>query len=239
MGQAEKKARERAAVECLRNIEPHFPAGEFEESERPDFLVRTGEGYLGIEVTEYFRSKLADGTNLQEQDSLRSQIATRATMLCRERTPLGRRMSIRFLHDYNLRTCDVEPIARDLTRLLEKYSSGIVIDSGKELPRGVASVAITCVDHRHHTDVGIVGAVWPSVVDHAKLRKIVDEKSGKLSKYRERCERVWLLIVIDGFSASTAVEVPPDLPQFETEFDRVLLLFEYKQLRTLGERVIK
>lgn len=43
--------------------------------------------------------------------------------------------------------------------------------------------------------------------DVARVQETIDRKSQKLDKYRAKCVRVWLVIVVDGFAPSSFMDL--------------------------------
>ena len=71
---ATKKNSERRILEAARAICPLFPSGEIELSERPDLLIRTDTGSLGIEITELLRPKVGKSLRPVENEAFHRKV---------------------------------------------------------------------------------------------------------------------------------------------------------------------
>src|SRR5688572_20521724 len=74
----EKKRRELIHFESFRAAYPDAPQGIACIQERPDFVVSSPSGRIGVEVSRCFRPTPPDRRPLQEQFSLQHQITKRA-----------------------------------------------------------------------------------------------------------------------------------------------------------------
>lgn len=72
----DKKQRERIHIERFLGANSSLPGGTIEDSERPDFLLHTDQGVIGIEVTRVEAEPELDGTIPMEQDSLQDRVLT-------------------------------------------------------------------------------------------------------------------------------------------------------------------
>ena len=67
-----KKQMERWFLTAARELSSVFPGGDIAEGERPDFRIQTGQGTIGIEVTQLFRPRWPlthpNGTAVTEQN---------------------------------------------------------------------------------------------------------------------------------------------------------------------------
>src|SRR5687768_3767489 len=73
-----KKARENLQFEIFRDICEHAPPGMVCADEAPDFIVRQGNRYVGVELTQYFKPAVPGRRPMQEQHALQAMIVERA-----------------------------------------------------------------------------------------------------------------------------------------------------------------
>ena len=70
----------------------------------------------------------------------------------------------------------------------------------------------------------------------------INQKNDKVGKYREQCDEIWLLIVVDGFLPSTWFDVSGEaLKQtYQSSFDRTYLFdFQKKKAIRLSTQVLE
>jgi hypothetical protein len=227
------KARERRAVEDLQQLYADFPPGEIEDSEVPDFLVRSNGACVGIEVCEYFRPERPLGSHPKEQEALAHQIANRATEICVERgaTPFWAPVSVE--QGVRLFKRDVEPLASAIASAIMTRDADFIRNDG-QLPLCVRDIVVYPLGRKHAPSVTIIGTTWPPPLDIEELARIVAGKEAKLHAYRKKCATVWLLIVVDGFQLSSMTETPTALPAMTSAFDRVLVLHDRRTVVVLS-----
>jgi hypothetical protein len=63
------KERERIHLEHFKEICSFFPNYDFEQAEKPDFIIRALDRNIGIEHTEIFQPGPTNGVSLQSQDA--------------------------------------------------------------------------------------------------------------------------------------------------------------------------
>ena len=75
---SQKKVRERAIPGRFRAACSDFPPGGVEDSEAPDFLVRSGDHTVGIELVDYVAGQAEQGSTELMQEKLRAQVVSAA-----------------------------------------------------------------------------------------------------------------------------------------------------------------
>lgn len=219
-----KKARERRALDDLRELLPDFPSGDIEETESPDFIVRDGERSTGIEVCEYFRPERAAGTFPVEQEALRQRIADRASQICAERGIRGLLVPVSFHRNARIFKQNVDVIATAIVNAIELRNRTV---SDEETPAGcIDELWVHDIGEKHEAAVTRADTTWLPPLDVEELTRMIAAKESKLASYRQRCANVWLLIVIDGFRVSSMIETPETWPKLASAFDRVVVLHD-------------
>jgi hypothetical protein len=230
----EQKLRELAAVNCLRDLYASFPIGEIESTEEPDTLVRLPSGhFIGIEVRDFAKDDSQEGSQLNAFQVTAGKIAeaARAAYIAKGGPPVL--VSIYF--EKNLRRLGSRDIAKLGGQIAEEVAratpsiDGPVEIHGSEvgLPEGIWSVKIRLLGPTNETFFGpmhaeFYGEILPLHIDYA-----LERKEEKVPIYREKCDEIWLLIVVDHSKLSAWSEPSPDLADhaYVTEFDRVFLLY--------------
>ncbi len=223
-----KKAREMAFVriarEALPKLWPDELGGEV-PGESPDVVLAGGS--VGIEVTELVNETVKNG------EAWRRKVCTRARNIAR--LGLGIDVAVLFRREIDLaRTAEREEAARLIAELVHQHASRhegndwrVRIDC-RETPLStyVSTVFVHYIEgwqfERWHS-----AEAWPvGSLDPARLREAIQGKESRLSSYRQKTSTVYLLIVAEGFTGSTAVHVPSHTLEatYLTGFDGVVLL---------------
>lgn len=219
-----KKARERRALDDLRELLPDFPSGDIEETESPDFIVRDGECSIGIEVCEYFRPERSAGAYPVEQEALRQRIVDRASQICAERRMRGLLVPVSFRRDVRIFKQNVDVIATAIVNAIELRNCHV---SDEQTTAGcIDELWVHDIGEKHEAAVTRADTTWLPPLDVEELTRMIAVKESKLAAYRQRCASVWLLIVIDGFRVSSMIETPETWPKVASAFDRVLVLHD-------------
>ncbi len=222
-GAADRKKRiEKHYAEEARRASPIFPRGELVPHEKPDFLLRLGNGTIGLEVTglcrEEPRAEAARLAKIPEKAKARySRLAGTEPI----DVSLGfsrRAASVTFAQ---LTNSAVEFV------YARRKSNG-VCSSFRELPEGYRHIGIHApleqIDPTGHW-YG-VRAFDTVVAPKQLLESRIADKNMRLKVYRLAASEVWLLIVNDQFLGPGAVCARPDHLaewKFSFDFERVLL----------------
>jgi len=217
------KHRERRALDDLLRIDPSVPRGVVIEGEEPDFLIDSDGHRLGIEVTEYFRPDRIHDSPVQEQEALAMRIVARASELCQAAALPYLWAPVTFHRSVRLTKRDTESVAQALFTHLSNKARSCFEDDGS-LPACIESVEMHLIGQEHL--VTTMGTLWVPEIDQQSLASLIAKKEKRLGAYRVRCHTVWLLIVLDGFRLSSAVERPTSVAAASTGFDRIVLLHD-------------
>lgn len=236
-----KKNEEMEFIRIFQKVFPEFPQGQIEEHEKPDFLIRTPSCLLGIEVTRLYCETPEGKRPMTEQEGLQTQIL-RGAKNCYDRDgnpPIH--VSVHFKTLPGLRKADVDHLANQIVRIVreEMLAKGIWViredeDNWEWWPPTIAFVIIlrNAVLTRS-TWVSSVCGFFPEL--HPKLvQAALDGKNSSVPTYRQRCSKLWLLMVAVGSGMSLTFDITPEIEphHFRASFDRAFLLqcFEGKFL---------
>jgi len=232
MTRPEQKEKERRAVECLRSLYPDFPA---EPAESHD---------LGIEVTDYVRGDRARGSQENAFAALASKIAAAATTEYAASDGIRVLAWISFARTLRCATAEITSFAAAIASEVRKVAEGLgdraetirAYDSA--LPIGVESVVVYKAKQGAQTTFSVMQTGWGEDLLPAHVDSVIESKESKLNEYRKKCSEIWLLISVDGFRVSGLVDTTPELTnvEYETGFDRVLLLFDCARVIQLKPR---
>jgi hypothetical protein len=220
---------------------PDFPDGMICVGEAPDFLVNTGQGYVGIEHTQWFReSDNSNGSPMRARESTEDKVLRLASSRHEARGLPPVWVNVLWTLRDRTTTSRVPELANELADLVEvclpEQGGEVAIKyphpAWGSLPPEVSYLSV----RRNKVSpknlwVSTRGAFIPTLTP-LDLQNRIEEKEGKLTSYRQKCSQVWLLIVANGLEPSTFGELAPEIEEFsfETSFDRVFFLHHADEL---------
>lgn len=241
----DKKQRERIHIERFLGANSSLPSGTIEDSERPDFLLHTDQGLIGMEVTRVVADPESDGTTPMEQDSLRDRVLTGVKKCLDDLKDRSAIVSVFFDDSVKITKNNVDGIARRISKLVSDcirtledsdYDSFSISDE-ELLPEEILEILIYTGSTLKSFSVSLPKFFHASSLSVDSLSaKISNKESVALSsnlKFRE----VWLVVVMEGLSKGTTFEVDDSILShtYKTKFDRVFLFgsFEKKTFELL------
>ena len=226
-----KKQIERQYLDILRGGVDDFPNGAITSTERPDFLIRSAERVVGVEITRIFNRGDPGSRPPQSQDSERDLIAERAQSMAEERS-IPPVMTDIYFESHQLigkrdrdgiAECLVDFVAANMPPLGDHRSIENRHPMTSRFPSQVAAVSIwrfkSLTSHLWQTgDAGIVNENFAPY-----LQNLIDDKNGKVPAYHTKCDKCWLLIVADWRGPSAFFEISDTMAgdSYHTAFDRV------------------
>jgi hypothetical protein len=225
----EKKRRELSYFDMFCEVYDEIPQGMACVQERPDFVLNSPSGRIGVEVTRYFRPTPPDRRPLQEQFSLQHQIVQRARHEFEKLSGQELSVQIVFRTGVSLNKSDVLPTANGLASALIALSTAktlntrIELTNGRRWPNSVLSVdARKCLgsepSHWRPATAAWVRRILPEDIQQEIFRKAIS-LGGSVSELLE----VWLLIVADGM-AFVELSDESKAHSYEAQFNRVVFL---------------
>jgi hypothetical protein len=235
-----KKELEWSYVDKLRLALSEFPGGDVCASEAPDFTVDAGDGIYGIEITAIYRTQVPGQQPLQAVERLREYVTTRAQAIHESRGGPPLYVNAYFSPNARLSKGNVEAHAQRLAAFVESidirahaedfegYQSSRRRSPG--LPPELSDVRIYRVPGQVERFWGAPGGGFVPDCVPDDLQAVLDAKERLVEKYRSRCERVWLLAVINGFALSASVGLPEQTlaARYRSRFDRVFVLENHR-----------
>lgn len=253
MREERKKDRERAHLDRFREGFSEFPEGTVVPQERPDFLVETPQGRIGIEHTEYVRaSDDRNGPPPRAREHVENKILWLASREHESRGLPPVTVYVYWNPHFAPNWLDSRGLVASLSNLVRDHlpaSNGNVTikyphPAWRSLPQEVTSLCIyRCENIGENLWNSPRGSSVP-ILSAAELQEIVSSKEAKVSSYREMCSEVWLLVVAEGLQPSTHCRLAPEAGEypFETSFDRAFflhyshgLLVELRRRHPVGE----
>lgn len=230
-----KKQLELHYLRRFREIFPDFPAGEVIQTEEPDFLVNA----IGIELTRFFVKAPDERRPLQEQEQLRSQVILQSKTLFEKDYGVPLWVSVHFAKWSQLRKNQISELAENLTEIVERNfpnpgESSIEVFTGDNqdyFPKEFASVSVKrpsslTEGYWSSPDIG-----FPPKLTSSDVQVELSKKNDRHNTYLQKCEAVWLIIVIDGHAISSFVDNIPEKTRqhgYDFQFNRVFLFRNFE-----------
>jgi hypothetical protein len=204
-----KKTRENLQFEIFRDICEHAPAGMACADEAPDFVVRQGNSYVGVELTQYFKPAVPGRRPIQEQHALQAMIVERARNIYEAARGERLRVNALFHAHTDLGKRDAVQLATALAGFVQVSLVSELQQrfeprrAGADLHSITAVYAYRCTGAmRSLWRIATAGAVRPLVVED--IESVIASKDRDIPKYDERAAENILVIVLDGSAASFA-----------------------------------
>jgi len=227
------KNRERGHLEALAEGLNDPSLIEAVNSESPDFILARSPS-IGIEVTDFSYRYGSFSTSVREQSSLRDRAVELAEELYYAHSPIQDWDAEFEFRDWpRLTKPRVNEVANYLASLLTIRKDFLQLDNSEfmgtytipQIPE-VARIQATRVTTRDHGVWQPALGGWVYHAGSGEIESIVREKEKNLSRYKQSCELIWLVIVFDIHSAGDRVAEPALPVSFavDSSFDRLLCL---------------
>lgn len=207
-------------------------------SRRPDFIVDTESGLLGIEVTFLFRETGVERQDHQAQEARRERILEAARAAIAHRLGALPNVGVSIFWQPQLVAKEVEgPLAEALAgTIVTALSRNPPVVEAMERLVEWEDLDAALQDHVDEVvlqglppDAGFhfftPGARWLTP-DQPDLAARIREKESKLNAYLRECARCWLVIVAGTAGPASWLQRPDEVRQssFRSKFDRVYLV---------------
>jgi len=203
-----KEQKEESFFKNFIDLEKSIPHGKWEKSERPDYLLKYSGGVIGLEITALSNSKRSEIRSAQDK------VFQKAMQIAEEKCLPIMEVTAKFRADSN--KINIENAAIELVNIIQSKLCEITNDNiyylqdfgGKYFSIIFANLGTInginwLKNHRwHHSYMNFV-----SIDPINDLQNTIDVKSKKINEYLKHCDECWLLIGVDEWSASEAVDL--------------------------------
>jgi hypothetical protein len=191
--ESRKKRLETSYLEEARRVSSIFPSGDLIPHEKPDFLLRTDAGTIGIEVTELCRQEpRAEEARLSKVSNMAREGYSRLPNIC----------SIDVSASFAPDTENIGPhqLTNGLVNFVyaNRHEMGAYDWNDRQLPEGYCYIAL----HPAREPIGnwrTFKAFDTTLAPEELLATCIERKGLRLSHYRVAAREIWLLIVDDRF----------------------------------------
>jgi hypothetical protein len=226
-----KKEREKRHVEVFRDLYAHFPQGEIishEAQERPDAIIISPLGRIGIEIT-----CVHEESQKKDESEIEAVISQAVRIYERENLP-KLHVGVHIGSGKTLSRQKRPAIAAAIARLIK---ANVPVEGGladlendwndpDAFPYEINSILILrhsalTQNYWNCASVGFIQENFPDT-----LQKIISDKGASLLGYDSSCVEQWLLVVGKNESASTAYDPSPATLAhvYESVFKKVFFL---------------
>jgi hypothetical protein len=231
-----KKERELRFLARLRDSCPDRLEGIICLQEEPDFVIKTQNGLLGVEIREWFYDEVTGkgGSPTRQQESLSLETVLKARDLYNSTGLPPINVNVDFHPLYPLSSKDTNRLAANIASIAQRHvpDQGIHVPIGwpepnwKELPREVYSVYISRPRAGQEVLWAPEGGGAIPTLSPGDVERVLTHKERHLPRYRQSAGEIWLLLVAVGFNLSGFCKIDPELGRhvFSTEFDAVFFL---------------
>jgi len=227
-----KKVREQGFLQAFLHIEG-LPAKILDAGrESPDFLLEIEGRRVGLEVTEVFVGEHPRAST-KAAESIVDEIIERAKRAYEGRGGKLLQVTLRFASRADMRNVNRIKAADAIANFLfeadpqaggawgyDRRATGF-----DRLPEQLVSITAYFEPSYSTSHWWTPSVGWVSPLDTNALQPSVDDKARKIARYRQEVAECWLLLAIEGRSASQMFEPSDTPPAVASPFDRTYLLF--------------
>lgn len=234
-----KKKVECRYLDVVRRGIDDFPQGNITNTESPDFLIQSPERTVGVEITRIFNPGKPKSPSPQSQDAERDLIGERAQAIATDQSLAPVMVDIYFDSRQSVGKRNRDSIAQQLVDLVTANMPALGDDRSfekrhptkSEFPPQIEAVHIwrfkRLTSHLWQTaDAGVVNEDFASY-----LQQLIDDKNGKVSTYKQKCDDCWLVVIGDWRGPSAFFEISDKMSahNYESAFDRVYFVEGYSE----------
>ena len=223
-------------VDCFKS----FPIGEIIPSEKPDFLITTQNGILGIELTQILKPGSPDGSSPQAQESLQRTILFKAKTALRNDSVLAE-IHVLFNSAEIVKKMDVDSVAQSLVDIVirgfkENQADHFFIEESDDLE---IQLLPDCIDFISCKRLNKTTASFCPIlssfvhpINSRDIQRLIDSKERSRMNYSQECSYYWLILVEDGHAPSSFLELNEDAKSniYRTSFQKVFYFKSFEKL---------
>jgi hypothetical protein len=231
----ENKARERRIIELFKSALAYFPEGEIfagEEQERPDAVVATPRGKIGIEITSLYDNEL------KRKESECEKAVAAARLLYEKQGLPALHVSVHIGGENSFNRASRERFASAIVGLVAanvpppgKY---VALENDFNNPKQFP-YEIDCIHIYRYSWPDKNNWTAPSAGFYREhfieeLQRVISDKDAKLGGYMPDCKEQWLLVVAENSSPSTFFDPSKETVShiYESAFDKVFVMELFK-----------
>ena len=240
MSVKEKKYHELAHIIAFKGTISDFPEGDIpKDQENPDFPIYANGKTIGIELTRVFHESKKNGNSLQAEETYVFDIVHKAKELYSKaiNVPIIVWIDLRIGTDFKKQSIDT--IAAELVHFVKKripeQNSYKEVKRTSKIDDPLSKVVYSVTILRFETltrsswiPIGISGAI--GILPPEFVQQRIDKKNPRVQDYKQKCDEIWLVIVVYGLLPSSFFEVSGKVisETYSSNFDRTYL-FDFQK----------
>jgi hypothetical protein len=215
-----------------------FPEGNLLCSERPDFLLESQDGIIGLEITRLIRkqnnSEIEDRGIEAEQRKVLNIAKTKFEKKCR--MPLF--VSVSWRYHNNLSRKLINLLADELVKIVESYIpeeifEQVVIKNNDLFSFNLENYCYSIFIIRQQKSACWVSEnpASPPLLP-SEVEEKITQKIQKLGNYNEDCNEIWLILVFEGIDSGSLGDTGESVLNynFKSPYDKILLYDRVERL---------
>ncbi|MDE2431144.1 MAG: hypothetical protein KGM99_20675 [Burkholderiales bacterium] len=236
-----KKNTERFHFSQFQKLYDHFPKGDVvddDKQERPDFLIKTDQKVIGVELTRIQANQGDINNKTAAAQSNAEQIAPEAQKFYAEMIAPSVQVSMYF-HDSELVKMSVSErakVGQRIAQLVYKYcpapdsaNHDICDDMGlNEIPSCVTNINVSRIKGLRPTLFQSPRASWVAVANAQDIYFVLNNKESSVSDYLKKCDEIWLVIILDAHQTFTWRSEISCSEKIKSNFNKIFLLSSFR-----------
>ncbi|HEY5346478.1 MAG TPA: hypothetical protein VIK62_09060 [Verrucomicrobiae bacterium] len=216
----------------------NFPHGNIFPDEKPDFLIKDANEIVGVEITGFYRETASKTQRpLQQREGLRNRIIALAKSIYDGKELPSVYVTIQFDLNFYCGKSEVQRIAERFADLTEQSLSNLA--EGKVWKiydiqlKGVHSLSVEKREWQKSDWTAPLVSFLPTA-NPQQIQEILDEKNILCEVYRKKCNKIWLVIIMDRFKSSSFSLIPEMVSEhfYTHNFDSAFLfLYDHNHPR--------
>lgn len=210
---------------------PEFPEGIVCLDEKPDFLIKTRNKFLGIEITGHYRERPPETKSpLQQKLNARRKIIDLAKSIYDSKKLPPLFLHVHFNRNYYCRESKIQVVANNIAQLAERSlsrQSSEIVWRPHEIPlQGIDLITVKKRNAGINHWSAPFGSFVPSISPQ-QIQDVLDDKNVRQTEYRKKCDLTWLVIVMSRFDPSSFSLIPEAALEhlYTHNFDSAFLFF--------------
>ena len=231
-----KKQREKAYLDLFLKKDNFIPQKYDIEDEResPDFILKHGYKTIGIEICELYRDMKDNSLSLQAQQKMKKRLLERALTEFNKMGVPCYRIFVSFEERSIINKQNIDKLAVFIAQKIKETIAATKPADGKPIilgrwclkPHDNVVSMIQIHNFGKYNDYRWTQNNVSTVdnLNYSNLSNTIKKKEELLKGY-QKCDEMWLLIVIDFFNPTMDHDIPNGfkLPIGDSKFDRIIL----------------
>jgi len=228
-----KSEKEQSFLETFLAARGDLHIKKYDKGESPDYILYVSQERIGLEVTALVLDTFDRRTSLAGIRTAQNKCLKKAIELARQNGLPIVNVKVRFRSDRD--RIDIDKAAKELVEFIEKkipeiddtkswhyYESGLIYSEWISIHLGTVNGHKWLPDYRlERTHMN-----WMRINPIDEIQARIDEKQLNIPNYMKKCDKCWLLIGVNEWTAPEAVAITEELDNhvFQGDFQRLFFL---------------